>query len=64
MYVIDSMHTFFLFIARKKGKKNNYKNSLQQGTDDYLEVARAAANRERVHDLGKKGGGRQIYACI
>ena len=49
----------FLFIARiKKGKKNNYKNSLQQGNDHYLEVARAAANNwGKGPWFGKKGGG-------
>ena len=51
------VYIFFL-LQEKKERKTTRPACLQQGTGYYLEVARDAANRERVNDLGKKGGGR------
>ena len=54
----------FLFIARKKGKKN-YKNSLLAVRDwSLFRGSRGAANRERVNDWEKKGGGRCMHITL
>ena len=53
------VYIFFL-LQEKKERKTTRPACLQQGTGYYLEVARDAANRERVNDLGKKVG-RQMH---